>query len=90
MSPNNAIHTLGMMGQPGMAAYLSLLTNEDARVRSLAIGQSQTFSRSFYQFPEVTAQIEKSKRDQDFQVRVVATNALLPNVPPVVTNLNKF
>src|SRR3954468_1527974 len=40
-SPTFAIRALGMMGRPGMAAYLSLVTNEDARVRAVAIGQSR-------------------------------------------------
>src|SRR4051812_40952805 len=35
-SPTFAIKALGMMGRPGMAAYLSLVTNEEARVRVLA------------------------------------------------------
>jgi HEAT repeat protein len=59
-----------------MAAYLTLVTNEDARVRAFAIGQSGGFSRSFHQFPEVTAQIQKCQTDPDYEVRVAATNAL--------------
>src|ERR1051325_11479933 len=38
--PRTAIMLLGGMGTPGTAAYLSLVTNKDARVRALAIAQS--------------------------------------------------
>ena len=75
-SPGFALKAFGMMGQPGMAAYLSLVTNENARIRAMAIGQSRRFSRSLHQFPEITAQFEKRQADPDFQVRVAATNAL--------------
>ena len=55
------------------------MTNEDARVRALAIGQSRGFSRSFYQFPEVETEIRRrSLEDPDYQVRVAATNAVKP------------
>jgi hypothetical protein len=68
---------LGYMGRPGMVAYLSLVTNQDARMRAFAIGQAATFYRNFYLDPEVATEFKRrSLEDPDLGVRVAATNAL--------------
>ena len=67
---------LGGMGRPGMAAYLSLVTNEDARVRVFAIEQRLIFARTLPLDLELAGQFRKSEEDPDYQVRVAATNAL--------------
>jgi hypothetical protein len=80
-SPVFAINAFRTMGRPGMTAYLSLVTNRDARVRALAIEQSPRFSRHFYLFPKQTAQFQKCLDDPDYHVRVAATNVLKSYTP---------
>jgi hypothetical protein len=76
------------MGGPGMTAYLSLVTNQDARVRALAIDQSPRFSRSFYLFPKQTAEFKKCLNDPDYHVRVAATNVLKSYTPALGKSIN--
>jgi hypothetical protein len=75
--PRTTIMLLGYMGRPGVDAYLSLVTYQDARMRAFAIGQAATFYRNFYLDPEVATEFKRrSLEDPDFEVRVAGTNAL--------------
>jgi hypothetical protein len=68
--PSLAIEALGNMWGAALPAYLTLMTNTDARVRKLAITQTP------YGSTYVQDQVRTSLNDQDFAVRVAATNAM--------------
>jgi hypothetical protein len=66
----SSMSLLKTMGQPGASAILSLMTNENPKVRGLAIMQAMNWSE-----PTVIAQMKRSIADVDPWVREVATNA---------------
>ena len=70
--PTRAIDILAFMGDPAMPAFLSLMTNADARVRAMTVGYFRFDPGSTSKL----AHIQKALGDPDFAVRVAATNSL--------------
>jgi hypothetical protein len=68
--PAFAIGGLASIGPPAVPAYLTLMTNANARVRELAVAHAQ-FGSTY-----ILDQVRVSLKDPDFAVRVAATNSL--------------
>jgi hypothetical protein len=68
----DAIYTLACLGNRAAPGIISLMTNEHARIRLLAVDAS----RKFYGNTSVVAQLERSTQDPDAQVMRLAISVL--------------
>jgi hypothetical protein len=72
--PLVAMETLPCIGRRGRAVFLSLMTNQDVRIRIMAV----TAACACYDTSVVT-QLKSSLQDPDWAVRIFATNAFEKN-----------